>query len=66
MNVVATGGGRFIEVQGTGEEGTFSREQLAELTAMALGGIESISLLQSKALASAGLDKLRPASTPAD
>jgi hypothetical protein len=39
---------------------------LAELTAMALGGIESISLLQSKALASAGLDKLRPASTPAD
>ena len=66
MNVVATGGGRFIEVQGTGEEGTFSREQLAELTTMALGGIESISLSQDKALASAGLDKLRPASTPAD
>jgi len=54
MNVVATGSGRFVEVQGTGEDGTFSREQLTELTAMALGGIESLSRMQDKALASAG------------
>ena len=31
MNVVMTGGGRFVEVQGTGEEATFSE---AELTAL--------------------------------
>ena len=39
MNVVATGAGRFVEVQGTGEEGTFSREELDQLTTLALKGI---------------------------
>jgi ribonuclease PH len=66
MNVVATGSGRFVEVQGTGEDGTFSREQLAELTAMALGGIESLSLMQDKAISAAGGVKPRPDSVPAD
>ena len=66
MNVVATGSGRFVEVQGTGEDGTFSREQLAELTAMALGGIESLSLMQDKALSAAGGVKPRPDSVLAD
>ncbi len=31
MNVVMTGGGRYIEIQGTGEEATFDEAQLAEL-----------------------------------
>jgi ribonuclease PH len=53
MNVVATGGGRFIEVQGTGEGATFSAAQLAELTRLALQGIESISQYQQKLLAAA-------------
>ncbi|MDG2335426.1 MAG: ribonuclease PH [Myxococcota bacterium] len=63
MNVVATGRGRFVEVQGTGEDGTFSREQLSELTNMALDGIHSLSLLQEKALASAGMAPKAPDST---
>ena len=31
MNVIMTGKGQFVEVQGTGEEATFSRAQLNEL-----------------------------------
>jgi ribonuclease PH len=53
MNVVATGSGRFIEVQGTGEGGTFSPAQLDDLIRMALRGIESISAYQQKLLAGA-------------
>ncbi|MFQ5417285.1 MAG: ribonuclease PH [Myxococcota bacterium] len=49
MNVVATGGGRFVEVQGTGEDGTFSRDDLDALTALALGGIAQLSLHQRRA-----------------
>ena len=50
MNVVATGSGRFIEVQGTGEGGTFSREQLAALTKLALDGIAELTRFQRQAL----------------
>jgi len=50
MNVVATGSGRFIEVQGTGEGGTFSQSQLDDLTAMALSGIKEITGQQQAAL----------------
>jgi len=50
MNVVATGSGRFIEVQGTGEGGTFSTEQLAALTDLALTGIAELTQLQRQAL----------------
>ncbi len=50
MNVVATGSGRFIEVQGTGEGGTFSTEQLAALTDLALAGIAQLTELQRQAL----------------
>jgi ribonuclease PH len=53
MNVVATGSGRFIEVQGTGEGGTFSVEQLDALTSMALRGIEQITQMQQKAVEAA-------------
>jgi ribonuclease PH len=50
MNVVATGAGRFIEVQGTGEGGTFSPQQLAGLTDLALRGIGALTELQQQAL----------------
>jgi ribonuclease PH len=40
MNVVMTGQGKFVEVQGTGEEAPFSREELNELLALAEQGIE--------------------------
>jgi len=53
MNVVATGSGQFIEVQGTGEDGTFSPAQLVDLTGMALAGIETLTRLQNDALGEA-------------
>jgi len=53
MNVVATGGGRFVEVQGTAEQGTFSPEDLTALTALARQGIAELTRLQSEALESA-------------
>ena len=53
MNIVATGKGRFVEVQGTAEQGTFSAEQLGEMTALALRGIGRLSELQSEAVRTA-------------
>ena len=50
MNVVATGSGRFVEVQGTGEEATFSRAELDALTEVALDGIAQLTLAQQRAL----------------
>jgi ribonuclease PH len=40
MNVVMTGAGRFVEVQGTGEESPFSREQLDAMLTLAAQGIQ--------------------------
>ncbi|MCK6508563.1 ribonuclease PH [Myxococcota bacterium] len=42
MNLVMTGRGQMIEVQGTGERGTFSMEQLQELIKLGQSGIEQI------------------------
>ena len=53
MNVVATGQGRFVEVQGTAEQGTFSPEDLTAMTDLASAGIAEISRLQREALAGA-------------
>jgi ribonuclease PH len=53
MNVVATGKGRFIEVQGTGEGTTFSADELRSLTDLALGGIEELGRIQQAALTAA-------------
>jgi ribonuclease PH len=53
MNVVATGAGRFVEVQGTAEQGTFSPEDLAAMTALASEGIRALTALQQAALAAA-------------
>ena len=55
MNVVGTGRGRLIEVQGTGEGATFSAEELSELTSLALGGIQTLTALQRQAVEAAGL-----------
>jgi len=46
MNVVMTAGGRFIEIQGTGEEATFDENQLAALLALAKKGIGELTELQ--------------------
>jgi len=51
FNIVMTGQGRFVEVQGTGEESTFSHDQLNELLALAQKGLKELSALQAAFLA---------------
>jgi len=53
MNVVMTGKGRFIEIQGTGEEATFDDDQLTSMIALARKGIAQLRLEQQKALGEA-------------
>jgi len=49
MNVVMTGSGRYVEVQGTAEGRTFDRGQLDALLALAEGGIRTLTELQRPA-----------------
>ncbi|MFY3791657.1 ribonuclease PH [Ureibacillus sp. MALMAid1270] len=42
MNLVMTGNGRFVEIQGTGEESTFSREDLNTLLSLGENGIAEL------------------------
>ena len=51
MNVVMSSTGQFVEVQGTGEHGTFDREQLNALLDLAVSGIKRLDELQQQALA---------------
>ncbi len=53
MNVVRLGGGGFVEVQGTGESGVFSREQLQKLLDLADAGIARLGEMQKQALGDA-------------
>lgn len=50
MNVVMTGDNRFVEVQGTGEEQTFSDRQFAAMLKLARYGIRELIAAQQKAL----------------
>ncbi|MDD5645031.1 MAG: ribonuclease PH [bacterium] len=50
MNVVMTGKGKFVEVQGSGEESVFSKKQLDEMLSLASRAIEKIIIEQKKAL----------------
>jgi ribonuclease PH len=51
MNVVMTSEGRFVEVQGTGEHGTFDRSALDTLVELAAGGISELLEIQRSTLA---------------
>ncbi|MBX9788551.1 MAG: ribonuclease PH [Pirellulales bacterium] len=53
MNVVMTGAGRFVELQSTGEEDTFSEKELAAMLKLARGGIAELAAAQAKALGKA-------------
>ena len=53
MNVVATGRGLFVEVQGTAEGAPFDRKELDSLLDLALGGTASLTALQLEALGAA-------------
>ena len=48
--MVMTSEGRFVEVQGTGEEATFSEEELAALLKLAKTGIGGLREIQREAL----------------
>jgi ribonuclease PH len=50
MNLVMNSAGEFIEVQGSGEEATFSEKQLHDLLALGKAGIRELLLAQQKAL----------------
>jgi len=51
MNVVVTGRGLFVEVQGTAEGAPFDRRELDALLDLAVGGAASLALVQAHALA---------------
>ncbi len=51
MNVVCTGDGSFVEVQGTAEREPFGRELLAEMLSLAVAGCAELTALQVQALA---------------
>ncbi|MGO1193740.1 MAG: ribonuclease PH, partial [Nesterenkonia sp.] len=50
-NVVATGGGNFVEIQGTAEGMPFTRGQLNELLDLAVIGTGRLTGIQKQALA---------------
>ena len=51
MNVVQTGAGKFIEVQGTAEHAPFNRDELCALLDLAAKGNAELAALQARALA---------------
>jgi ribonuclease PH len=51
MNVVMTGAGHFVEVQGTAEGAAFSRAEMDQLLNLADAGIAELMRLQQQALA---------------
>ncbi len=51
MNVVCTGSGKFIELQGTAEREPFSREQMDEMLILAEKGIHQLFEIQRRVLA---------------
>lgn len=51
LNLVMTGSGRLVEIQGTGEEATFTEVQLGQMIALGKSGIQALIEAQKKALA---------------
>ena len=51
MNIIMTGGGKFVEVQGTAEETPFDRPQLDAMLTLASAGIQELIALQRRLLA---------------
>jgi ribonuclease PH len=55
MNVVMTGTGRYVELQGTGESVSFSEQDLKALLALARAGIRRLAGIQRRLLGDSGL-----------
>ncbi len=62
MNVVMTGAGRFVEIQGTAEEAPFSKEQLDAMLTVAARGIRELVHLQQRLVA----ERLKTLKLPLD
>ncbi|RFU71535.1 ribonuclease PH [Peribacillus saganii] len=60
MNIIMTGSGEFVELQGTGEEATFSYSQLQQLLDVAQQGLMNLFEIQREALGEIA-DKIQPA-----
>lgn len=60
MNIVMTGKGEYVEVQGTGEEKPFSREQLDQLLVYAEKGVSELITIQKETIGSIS-EKIGPA-----
>ena len=58
MNVVQTGDGRFIEVQGTAEHAPFSREELGDLLDLATAGNAVLARAQKLSLAAPLMERV--------
>ncbi|MCC3375718.1 ribonuclease PH [Cohnella sp. REN36] len=54
MNVVMTGAGAFVEIQGTGEEAPFQRHELDDMLRLAEDGIRRLIAMQRETLGEAG------------
>ncbi|MEC7059262.1 MAG: hypothetical protein VXW90_03265 [Candidatus Thermoplasmatota archaeon] len=50
MNVIKTSDGKYVEVQGTGEESTFSADELTALLKGADTGMDALFAFQKEAL----------------
>ncbi len=50
MNVVMTGSGKFVEIQGTAEVATFTKREMDELTKVAQKGIKELTKIQKRVL----------------
>lgn len=50
MNLVMTGSGKFVEIQGTGEESTFSASELNDMLSLGTQAIEQLTSIQEDAL----------------
>ena len=55
LNLVMTGGGRFVEVQGTAERDPFTERQLGKLMGLGRAGIARLTALQRRTLRAAGV-----------
>jgi ribonuclease PH len=53
MNVVVTGSGKFVEVQGTAEKTPFDRDELDALLDLALKGTNELTVIQQEVLRTA-------------
>ena len=54
MNIVMTGAGKFVEIQGTAEGGVFTKKEMDGLVKTAQGGIKILTRIQKKSLEGKG------------